>query len=276
MDLIQRKKKICNSINDLDINEYMEIYEILKKYTNKITENSNGIFINLKDIRLEQIEQIELFISHCQKNKKKNSDYEKTIKKHEQLLYDSKNEKKNYKIVKSTKKNENTFTFQNYINKLNYSNTNKEFNNEEDLNKLTINSTGLLEEYDYENNEDDNNYKNGLEIEKFSTYCNTNTDEIINYDNDSFIDNDNDNDSSLDNQSQDNHKSFNKLKNDEISTSKYEESQELIDDNELENKNQSKCNNEPLDLNKSKIVFRYRQKKKNINDTIIDELSPDL
>jgi hypothetical protein len=148
-ELTIRKKQICSNIKDLDSIEYYELYSILKKHTDKITQNSNGIFINLKDLNNEILLEIENFIIHCTENKNKDIKYEKIISDKKKLLSEStSNEtKNNYKLVTSENEciNDNdisTFNLQNYLNK--YSGTKDNVDNmdcisnvEDDISVLT-------------------------------------------------------------------------------------------------------------------------------------------
>ena len=240
MDLIQRKKTICTLVNKLERSECIEIYKILKKFTNKITENSNGIFINLKEINIDQIIQIEQFINHCIKNKEKNNDYEDTIKKHEKLLYNDKNNK-NYVIIKSNKKkDDNTFTFQSYINKLNYNNE-KIFHSEINL-KNIIN----------ENNENIN------------VPCEFDNDNhnVYEHINNNYIDND--------------YLYDENIKNDDISLDKISLDNSSVQIDNEDNTETCVNNLEINNINKSNLLFKLRQKKKNNTEIVVDELEQDL
>ena len=53
-----------NGITKLDKNEYLEILKILKRNGNKVTENKNGIFINLNNISNEILTEIDNFVKY--------------------------------------------------------------------------------------------------------------------------------------------------------------------------------------------------------------------
>ena len=53
-----------NGITKLDKNEYLEILKILKRNGNKLTENKNGIFINLNNISNEILTEIDNFVKY--------------------------------------------------------------------------------------------------------------------------------------------------------------------------------------------------------------------
>ena len=66
---MEQKKKILSQINSLDLNteQYIEIYKIVKKDKIKITKNNNGAFINLSTLSKEVLEEIEVLINYIDK-----------------------------------------------------------------------------------------------------------------------------------------------------------------------------------------------------------------
>lgn len=64
-----QKKKLEHDIKELDHNEYNEILNILKKHDQKFSENSAGIYFNLKYIDENVINEIIDFIDFSIKNK---------------------------------------------------------------------------------------------------------------------------------------------------------------------------------------------------------------
>ena len=66
---MDQKKKILSQINSLDLNteQYIEIYKIVKKDKIKITKNNNGAFINLSTLSKEVLEEIEVLINYIDK-----------------------------------------------------------------------------------------------------------------------------------------------------------------------------------------------------------------
>lgn len=66
---IKRKEQLKKKINNLDYNEQCEIFNIIRKDTDKISENNNGIFINLKYLKDETMEKLFNFVDYCDQNK---------------------------------------------------------------------------------------------------------------------------------------------------------------------------------------------------------------
>lgn len=68
-------KEICNNIEKLNKTDHIEILRIIKSNSNiNITENSNGCFINMKDIPDKVLKDINLYLNYI---KKKNLELDK-------------------------------------------------------------------------------------------------------------------------------------------------------------------------------------------------------
>jgi len=124
------KKKLEKDIKKLDKHEYIEILNIIKKNNQHYSQNSKGIFFNLKYINEKTIKDMIKFIEFCKKNTAfleedytvdKPVQYKKDSKKE---LYDSYNledlditiDIKNF--IKSKDNKSNNFTFKNYLDKI--------------------------------------------------------------------------------------------------------------------------------------------------------------
>jgi len=66
---IKEKELLKKKISELDHNEQCEIFNIIRKDTDKISENTNGIFINLKHLSSETIQKMSDFVYYCEQNK---------------------------------------------------------------------------------------------------------------------------------------------------------------------------------------------------------------
>ena len=64
-------KKLQENVSNLDKLEQLEIFRIIKKYDNKLTENKNGIFINLSYLSSHCIEEISNFVCYSLDNKQR-------------------------------------------------------------------------------------------------------------------------------------------------------------------------------------------------------------
>ena len=81
---IKEKKQLIKNISKLNKIEHIEIFKIFKKDNIKYTENSNGIFINIKKIPDSTIQKVINFLNFCINNNKKLNNY--TIKRKEMFL----------------------------------------------------------------------------------------------------------------------------------------------------------------------------------------------
>lgn len=153
------KQQICNDVSKLDEEELYEIFNIIKTElsNDKITENNNGIFINLKFLKDETVQKIDSFIKRSLNNKiiiesqeqKKKKDFEiykEIIESDTDDMSDEENQNsEDFEIIKLDSIKNNTsqvdkFTFQNYIDKLSI-NSNKNFENE--IDNLELHNTEI-------------------------------------------------------------------------------------------------------------------------------------
>jgi len=67
---MNQKKKILSQINSLDLNteQYIEIYKIIKQDNIKIMKNNNGAFINLDNLSQNVLNNLEKFIQYILSN----------------------------------------------------------------------------------------------------------------------------------------------------------------------------------------------------------------
>lgn len=85
-----------NSISTFDKTEQMEVLKILNKYRIKLTENKNGVFINLNNVSQKCLNELSIFIKYSISNRKRldnlellsQSIFKKSILKNEYEKYD--------------------------------------------------------------------------------------------------------------------------------------------------------------------------------------------
>ena len=63
-------RKLQENVNKLDKIQQYEVYKIIKRFNNRLTENNNGIFINLTNLSEECLYKINNFIDFSIENKK--------------------------------------------------------------------------------------------------------------------------------------------------------------------------------------------------------------
>ena len=75
----QKKKQLIIYVNELCLTEHIEIFKIINKNETNFTKNNNGIFINLCILSDEQLDEINIFIEFCVKNKVHLDAYDKKL-----------------------------------------------------------------------------------------------------------------------------------------------------------------------------------------------------
>ena len=67
---MDRLNSLISKINSLDLNEeqYIEIYKIIKKDNIKIMKNNNGAFINLNNLSKNTLKELENMIEYIDSN----------------------------------------------------------------------------------------------------------------------------------------------------------------------------------------------------------------
>lgn len=80
-------EKIRKHIESLDSNHHVEIAKIFKKNKIKLTENNNGIFINLNNIDTKVINEIKKYLSFVSQQEKYINIHEDTKEKLENIYF---------------------------------------------------------------------------------------------------------------------------------------------------------------------------------------------
>ena len=70
-------QNIKKEISKLDKTEQLEILKIIKRNNDRLTENKNGVFINLSNISVECLETIDKFVKYSIDNKERLNNLEK-------------------------------------------------------------------------------------------------------------------------------------------------------------------------------------------------------
>ena len=129
---VKDKKRLEKNISKLSDIEYNQILQIIINNNQKYSENTGGIFVNLKYINNKTITEINKYVDSIMDNKKKLNEGETIIKEkmnqNDELVYEEPDKftlKKEEILLElerlHTKKNEN-FIFQNFLDKLSLTN----------------------------------------------------------------------------------------------------------------------------------------------------------
>ena len=84
--MVDKKNYILTKVNELNIDQYMEIFKIIHENDIKYTVNNNGVFIDLSGLKKRIINKIYNYINYCIKNKKILNKRLHRIKKEEENL----------------------------------------------------------------------------------------------------------------------------------------------------------------------------------------------
>ena len=73
-------------LDNLEVNEHIQVYEIIKKYTDNITKAPTGIFISSEHLPLECLQEMEKYILFCIDQKSRMDNDLKTRKIYERMV----------------------------------------------------------------------------------------------------------------------------------------------------------------------------------------------
>jgi hypothetical protein len=72
-------------IDSLDVQEHMQIYSIMKKYTDVFTKTLNGVFISSENLPEKCLLEISTYIQFCSDQRKRMDEDQKQRKTYERL-----------------------------------------------------------------------------------------------------------------------------------------------------------------------------------------------
>ena len=81
-----------DEIEKLDSTHHLEILKILKKNEVLISENRNGVFLNLNSLGSEIIDLLSVYVNHVKKQEKRLSKDETLKKKYKDVYFNNDNE----------------------------------------------------------------------------------------------------------------------------------------------------------------------------------------
>lgn len=86
---LQKLNFIVKEINNMPENRHIEILSIIDKYTNKYTENNNGVFINLSQLEPNIIKKIYEYIIYIKIQEKNIEKIEKEKNDYSNIIYNN-------------------------------------------------------------------------------------------------------------------------------------------------------------------------------------------
>jgi len=81
-----------NQIEKLDPTHHLEILRILKENDAMISENRNGVFLNLNGLTTTIIDKLEEYVNHVKKQETRLSEDESLKKKYKDAFFNNDNE----------------------------------------------------------------------------------------------------------------------------------------------------------------------------------------
>ena len=73
-------------LDKLDVNEHLQVYDIVKKYTENITKSPNGVFVSSEHLSQECLVEMEKYIMFCIDQRKRMDEDLKTRKTYERMI----------------------------------------------------------------------------------------------------------------------------------------------------------------------------------------------
>jgi len=75
-----------DQVDKLEVNEHIQIYSIIKKYTEVITKSPTGIFVSSENLSDECLLEMEKYVLFCLDQRKRMEDDMKTRKSYERMI----------------------------------------------------------------------------------------------------------------------------------------------------------------------------------------------
>ena len=143
-------ENLVDDINKLSKDEHIEIFKIIRKSTDKYTQNDNGLFVNLQTFDSKLLTEVYKFVLFCKDNIKKLKENEEIIKiEKEKMMSNTK--------TNSTNNSNNEYIMEENVNIDNNISDNKIYSNDIENNN---------DNDDNDDNDDINNDNNKVDTEK--------------------------------------------------------------------------------------------------------------
>ena len=81
-----KKEWLKEQLDRLDTTEHIQIFGIIKKYTENITKAPNGVFVSSEHLSDECLLEMEKYILFCNDQRKRMEDDMKTRKSYERMV----------------------------------------------------------------------------------------------------------------------------------------------------------------------------------------------
>ena len=90
MNSFSRSKKelLKEQLDRMEPNEHIQVFEIIKNYTDQFTKTQNSILISTDQLNDKCLSEIEKYINFCMDQRKRMDEDMKTRKNYERLVHD--------------------------------------------------------------------------------------------------------------------------------------------------------------------------------------------
>ena len=81
-----KKEWLKEKIDALDMNEHLQLYNIITKYTVNVTKSTNGVYVSCENLSEECLLEIEKYVLFCIAQHKRMDEDMKTRKAYEKMI----------------------------------------------------------------------------------------------------------------------------------------------------------------------------------------------
>lgn len=83
-----KKETLKEHLDRMEATEHLQVFNIIKKYTNQFTKTNTGVLVSTDGLNDECLTEIENYITFCLDQRKRMEDDMKTRKNYERLVHD--------------------------------------------------------------------------------------------------------------------------------------------------------------------------------------------
>lgn len=81
-----KKEWLKEQLDNMDSNEHVQVFHLIKKYCDTFTQTQNGVLISTDTLSDECLADIEKYVTFCIDQKKRMDEDQKTRKEYERMI----------------------------------------------------------------------------------------------------------------------------------------------------------------------------------------------
>lgn len=81
-----KQESLKEQIDKLEMNEHIQLYSIVKKYTDVVTKTPTGIFVSTENLSQECLQEMDKYVIFCLDQRKRMEEDMKTRKTYERMV----------------------------------------------------------------------------------------------------------------------------------------------------------------------------------------------